>query len=211
MQPAPTTNASPPLADPTPLGLICLSIGCAALLPIAFGVKAALTPDGIRLAAVFCLLFGAGGQILAGLMSFVNKNGVGGTLFTAFSFNWVMNWWSLSELAQGKPVNTTIVLAVDVCFLVIFVAMTVAFGFYSKLLAAFLADIVVLYLARVVREVAGVRELGLVIAAATVVLMGIALYIAFALVLQTAAGRPLLPLGGPLFTAAAPSSGSAAP
>jgi succinate-acetate transporter protein len=211
VQPAPTTNASPPLADPTPLGLICLSIGCAALLPIAFGVKAALTPDGIRLAAVFCLLFGAGGQILAGLMSFVNKNGVGGTLFTAFSFNWVMNWWSLSELAQGKPVNTTIVLAVDVCFLVIFVAMTVAFGFYSKLLAAFLADIVVLYLARVVREVAGVRELGLVIAAATVVLMGIALYIAFALVLQTAAGRPLLPLGGPLFTAAAPSSGSAAP
>jgi len=196
---------APPLGDPTPLGLICLSIGCAALLPLAFGVKAALTPDGLRIAATFCLLFGAGGQMLAGLMSFVNKNALGGTLFTAFSFNWVMNWWGLSDAAQGHPPNSTVVLAVDVCFLVIFVAMTFAFGFYSKLLAAFLGDIVVLYLARIARELLGAHELGVVIAFATVLLMAIALYIAFALVLQTASGRAILPLGGPLFTARAPT------
>jgi len=33
------------IAEPTPLGLICLAIGCAALTPIAFG--ASLTPAGL--------------------------------------------------------------------------------------------------------------------------------------------------------------------
>ncbi len=206
-----TTASAPalPVADPTPLGLICLSIGCAALVPIAFGVRGALTPDGLRIAATFCLLFGAGGQMLAGLMSFANKNGLGGTLFTAFSFNWVMNWWSLSQAAEGHAPNATILLAVDGCFLVIFLVMTVAFGFYSSLLFAFLADIDVLYLARIVRELAGIPALASVIALATVVLMAIALYIAFALILQTAAGRAVLPLGGPVFKVSPPPTAPA--
>ncbi|MBL8741639.1 MAG: hypothetical protein JNK04_11115 [Myxococcales bacterium] len=189
----------PIFADPTPLGLIGLSVGCAALLPIAFGVKSALTADGLRLAAFFCLFFGAGCQMLAGLMSFANKNMLGGTLFTAFSFNWVMNYWSLTELSAGRVPNGAIVLSVDCCFLVVFLVMTVAFGFYSKLLLAFLLDIVVLYVCRIGRELFHAQALGHVIAAATVGLMAIALYIAFALVLNTASGRVVLPMGGPAF------------
>lgn len=205
------TNAADPaarplFADPTPLGLIGLSVGCAALIPIAFGHKAALTPDALRLAAWFCLLFGGGGQILAGLMNFANKNGLGGTLFTAFSFNWVMNYWSLNELSQGRLPNASIVLAVDVCFLVIFLMMTIAFGYYSKLLLAFLVDIDVLYVCRIARELFHMPELGFVIAIATVVLMLIALYITAALVLNQASGRVILPIGGPVFKAAPAAS-----
>lgn len=191
--------APTPLADPTPLGLIGLSVGCAALLPIAFGVKSALNAEGLRMAAMFCLLFGAGGQILAGLMSFVNKNVLGGTLFTAFSFNWIMNYWSLSELSQGRAPSSAIVLSVDACFLVIFLVMTVAFGFHSKLLLVFLADIDLLYVCRIGREVLHMPSLGVGIAWLTVGLMAISLYLAFALVLQAASGRALLPLGGPAF------------
>ena len=101
-------NASPTFAESTPLGLLGLAIGCAALTPIAFG--AALTPDALRTAAWFCLLFGGGGQFLAGLMALANKNQLGGTLFTTFSFNWVMNWWALNELASGRVPNASIVL-----------------------------------------------------------------------------------------------------
>lgn len=36
---------------------------------------------------------------MAGILSLANKNLLGGTLFTAFAFNWVMNWWTLSEAA----------------------------------------------------------------------------------------------------------------
>ncbi len=65
---------------------------------IAFG--ASLTPAGLRTAAVFCLLFGAGGQLLAGLGNLLNKNLYGGTLFTSFAFNWVIN--VVDNLSRGQ-------------------------------------------------------------------------------------------------------------
>jgi len=53
--------------------------------------------------AWFCLLFGAGCQFLAGHDELRHKNGLGGTLaHHVFSFNWVMNYWGLSELASGR-------------------------------------------------------------------------------------------------------------
>src|SRR5512138_3218708 len=111
--PAPPTR----LADPTPIGLICLAVGCAALVPIAFG--ASLTAAGFRTAAVFCLLFGAGGQLVAGVGNLLNHNLYGGTLFTSFAFNWVVNWWVLDAASRGQVADPGVVLAVDVCFLVI--------------------------------------------------------------------------------------------
>lgn len=190
-----------PFAEPTSLGLFGLAIGCAALLPIAFGSKAAMTVDGLHTAAWFCLLFGGGCQFLAGLMSFANKNMLGGTLLTTFSFNWVMNWWALEGLANGKAPNSGIILAVDCAFLLIFVVMTYAFGFFSKLLLVFLLDIDLLYSMRIARELTHTTALSMPIALSTVALMFIALYIALALVLANASQRQILPIGGPLFKA----------
>lgn len=190
-----------PFAEPTSLGLFGLAIGCAALLPIAFGAKSAMTVDGLHTAAWFCLLFGGGCQFLAGLMSFANKNMLGGTLLTTFSFNWVMNWWALEGLANGKAPNSGIILAVDCAFLLVFVVMTYAFGFFSKLLLVFLLDIDLLYGMRIARELTHTTALGLPIALSTVALMLIALYIALALVLANASQRQILPIGGPLFKA----------
>lgn len=199
---------SPRYAEPTSLGLFGLAIGCASLLPVAFGMKAAFAPEALKTAALFCLLFGGGCQLLAGLMSFANKNMLGGTLLTTFSFNWVMNAWSLREISEGRIPSSAVILAVDLCFLVIFVVMTFAFGFFSRLLLVFLLDIDVLYVLRIARELTHVQALGLGIAGATVVLMLIALYIAFALVLANASGRSILPIGAPVF-AATPAPGAA--
>lgn len=199
--PAAAALEAPRFADPTALGLFGLAIGCAALLPIAFGMKSAATVDGLRAAAMICLLFGGGCQFLAGLMSFANKNMLGGTLLTTFSFNWVINWWTLDGIANGKMPNASISLAVDLCFVLIFVAMTYAFAFYSKLLVVFLLDIDVLYALRIIREVAHMPSLGLAIAIASTALMFLALYIAVALVLVNASGKSMLPMGGPMLGA----------
>lgn len=191
----------PRFADPTALGLFGLAIGSASLLPIAFGVKAAFTPDALRTCAIFCLLFGGGCQLLGGLMSFANSNMLGGTLLTTFSFNWMVNAWALHGLAGGAAPSGAVILAVDACFLLIFVVMTYAFGFFSRLLFVFLLDIDVLYLLRIAKELLHSPSLALPIALSTVVLMFIALYIAFSLVLANASGRVILPIGAPLFKA----------
>jgi hypothetical protein len=131
---------------------------------------------------------------------------LGGTLLTTFSFNWVMNWWALDGLVQGKPASLAIILSVDICFLVIFLAMTYAFGFFSKLLVVFLVDIDVIYGLRITRDLLHApAPFALPIALATLVLMALALYIAVALVLVNASGKSVLPMGGPLFA----SKGSA--
>ncbi len=198
---SPSPAAAPPavFAESSPLGLLGLAVGCCALLPIAFGK--ALTPDAFRTAAMFCLLFGGGCQMLAGLMALANKNLLGGTLFTTFAFNWGMNAWTLFNVAEGKLPNPQIVFAVDACFLVIFVVLMFAFGYFSKLLFAFLLDIVVLFAFRIANELLHTRAFALPIALCTVILAGIALWLALAILLNSAAGRVVLPIPGPLFKA----------
>jgi len=195
---APASPAPQPFAESTPLGLLGLAIGCAALLPVALGIT--MTPAALRTAAWFCLLFGGGCQMVAGLMALANKNLLGGTLFTTFAFNWVMNWWALSSLSEGKIPDGHVILSVDICFLLIFVVLTYAFAFFSKLLVAFLGDIVLLYLFRILREVLHApAPFALPVALCTVVLAAIALWLAFAVLVNTSAGRPVFPVPGPLF------------
>jgi succinate-acetate transporter protein len=190
-------SSATPIADPTPVGLICLAVGCAALTPMAFGIG--LAPAGLKTAAIFCLLFGAGGQLVAGLGNLLNRNLYGGTLFTSFAFNWVINWWVLDNLARGQVPDATVLFAVDVCFLVVFLVFTYGFGFFSSLLMAFLVDIDLLYVARIARHAGGGEWLGLVIGSCTVALGVIALWVAFALLINPVAGRAIFPFPGPVF------------
>ena len=194
----------PRFADPTPLGLIGLAIGCAALTPIALGLS--VTPVAFQTAAVFCLLFGGGCQFLAGLMCFANHNVFGGTLLTTFSFNWVVNWWALDSVASGVLPDHGIVLAVDALFLVVFIVMTWGFGYFSKLLFVFLLDIDVLFACRLVNSLTGTQVLALPIALATILLAVLALWVSFAILINPLAGRRVFPFPGPLFVAQAPAA-----
>lgn len=198
---------TPRLADPTPLGLFGLAIGCAALLPAAFGLEGAFAPAALRTAGWYCLLFGAGCQFLAGILSFFRGNGLGGTLLTTFSFNWVMNAWAMWELSEGRAPDRHVVLAVDLCFLPIFAAMTWAFGWTSKLFFWFLLDIDALYILRIVRELTGIGALSVGVAICTVALLALALYIAIAIVLWEVCGRLVLPIPGPMWKRAATPPG----
>ncbi len=192
---------SPRFAEPTPLGLIGLAIGCAALLPIAFGIST--TPEAFGTAAVFCLLFGCGCQMLAGLMCFANHNVYGGTLFTAFAFNWALNWWVLDGLANGQVPDGSILVATEALSLVVFLVLTYGFGFFSKLLFLLLLDIDVLYIAKLAKAGTGLALFDTVVAICTVVLAVLALWIAFAMMINPVAGRPVFAMPGPLFEPAA--------
>jgi len=191
-------------ADPTPMGLIGLAVGCAALSPIALGVV--MTPAALKTAAMLCLLFGGGCQFLAGVMSLANRNLYGGTLFTAFAFNWVMNWWVLTSFAAGTIPDHAVMLSTDICFLIIFAAMTYGFGFFSGLLFFFLLVIDLMYVFKIIAGVTGIASLTLPIAVLTIMLGMIALWIAFALLLNPVAGRRLFWFPGPVFKAVPPAA-----
>lgn len=187
--------------NPAPLGLLGLAIGCAALVPVAFGVSA--TPAAFETASLYALLFGAGCQLLCGLMMFANKNSFGGTVFTCFSFLWAMNAWSFHALSEGRVPDHAVGLAVEVVLFVIFLALTWGFGHIAKALFIFLLDIDLLFVFRLVRSVTHTDAMNLPIACATVGLGVIGLWLAFGALLHPIVGRPVFGVGGPIFHAPA--------
>jgi succinate-acetate transporter protein len=191
--------------DPTPLGLIGLAMGCAALLPIAFGAK--VGPAGLITAAVLCALFGGGCQLLAGLMNLANKNVLGGTLFTAFAFNWALNAWALWSIAHGTIPDHQTLLATEAASLLLFVPLTYAFGHHSSLLFAFMLDIDAIYALKLVAGYGHVTGTELPIAIATLLLGVIAIWLALAMLVNPVAGRTVFPIPGPLFRAPTPARG----
>ncbi len=191
--------------NPIPLGLLGLAVGCAALVPSALGHG--LTPAGLETAAVFALLFGAGCQLLAGLMALANKNVLSGTVFTAFAFLWLVNGWALHALSRGVVPDPAVGLATEIVMLLIFLALTYAFGFFSKLLFLFLLDIDLLFVVRIAKSVTGAQALDPVIAGLTVALAAIALWLAFGALINPVAGKQIFRLGGPLMTASSGGPG----
>ncbi len=183
--------------NPVPLGLLGLAVGCVALVPSAFGYG--LTPTGLRMAAVFALLFGAGCQLLAGLMSLANKNVLSGTVFTAFAFLWIINAWSYYLLSKGVAPDHTVALATEIVLLVIFLALTYAFGFLNRLLFLFLLDVDLLFALRIVKTLTANQSLNVPIGVLTIVLAAIALWLAFGALINPVVGKEVFPLGGPLF------------
>lgn len=194
---------APRFADPTPLGLVGLAIGCAALVPIAFGAKVGV--PGLITAAVICVLFGGGCQLIAGLLNLANGNLLGGTLFAAFAFNWALNGWALWSIAHGVVPEHQILLATEAASLLLFIPLTYAFGHYSGLLFAFLLDIDVLYGFKLLAGYGHVDGTAIPIALCTVALGVIALWIAVAMLVNPVAGRKVLPMPGPLFRGATPA------
>lgn len=184
--------------NPVPLGLLGLAVGCVALVPSAFGYG--LTPAGLQTAAVFALLFGAGCQLLAGLMSLANKNVLSGTVFTAFAFLWLINAWAFHSLSKGIVPDHTVGLATEIVLLVIFLALTYAFGFLSRLLFIFLLDVDLLFAVRIVKSLTANQSLNVPIGVLTLLLAVIALWLAFGALINPVVGRSVFPLGGPLFT-----------
>lgn len=188
-----------PLGNPTPLGLLGLAIACGALTPIAFGV--AVTPSALTTGAVFAVLFGAGCQLLSGLMNFVNKNTFGGTVFTAFSVLWMVNAWSLYSIANGSVPDHAVGLATEIVMLLIFVVLTYGFGFFSSVLFLFLLNVDLLFACRLIKSITLTTAMNIPIAVLTVTMGLIALWLAFGSLINPVSGRNLFPIGTPYFFA----------
>ncbi|MBF0406293.1 MAG: hypothetical protein HQM10_02980 [Candidatus Riflebacteria bacterium] len=183
--------------NPAPLGLIGLSVACSALIPISLGFG--LTKNGLITAGLFALLFGACCQFLAGMMDFANKNSFGGTIFTAFSFNWAINGVVFLGASYGYAPDHHIMLGVETTFLVIFVFLTYGFGHFSKLFFFFLLDIDFLYICKILKNISGAGFLDYPIALFTILLTLISIWLTLATLMNPVVGRELFKIGGPMF------------
>lgn len=186
--------------NPAPMGLMGLAIACFALVPMAFGAE--ITPATLKTAAVYALLFGTGCQFLAGMMDFANRNYFGGSIFTTFSFLWMKNAWELHALSKGIVPDHSITFAVDALLLVVFIVLAYGFGHFSTTLFIFLVDIDLIYVCKLINHVTHSQVMALPVGVFTALLGIIALWIAFASLINPVAGREIFKESKPVFRSA---------
>ena len=200
-----TSSGHGVFGNPAPLGLLGLAVSCAALTPIAFGYG--VTPQGkimhpvFATVATFVLFFGFGTHLLTGLMDYANKNVYGGTIFTTFSFNWLITALSLYAIAYKIHIDHHIILATEVVLLVVFLFLTYGFGFFSKALFVFLLDIDLLYACKLLKGFTGSSAFNIPIGIFTVLLGLIGLWLALAGLINPITGKSFFPVGTPMFFA----------
>ena len=183
--------------NPAPLGLFGLAISCGALTPIAFGVG--LNQKGFITAAVFAIFFGGFCQLFTGLMDFANKNTYGGTIFTAFAFNWFITGGAMIAGAFGFVPEHSVIVATEIVMFIVFIFLTYGFGFFSKLLFLFLLDIDLLYVCKIAKAFLHVEYFDIPIAIFTLALGIIGLWLTLAGLMNPIIGKALFPVGGPMF------------
>lgn len=189
--------------NPAPLGLLGLAVSCAALTPITFGYG--ITPEGklnpavFATVATFVLFFGFCTHLLTGLMDYANKNVYGGTIFTTFSFNWMITALSLYGVAFHWHLDHKIILATEIILLAVFIFLTYGFGFFSKGLFFFLLDIDLMYIFKLLFGFTGNKIFALPIAITTVLLGLIGLWLALAGLMNPLTGKEMFKVGRPFF------------
>ncbi|NUM36581.1 MAG: hypothetical protein HUU50_18725 [Candidatus Brocadiae bacterium] len=183
--------------NPAPLGLLGLAVSCAALLPVAMGFT--ITKSALITSGTFVLFFGFACHLLTGLMEFANRNTYGGTIFTAFAFNWLITGLSLFGLAFGFMPDHQVILATEIVLFIIFLFLTYGFGFFSKLLFYFLLDIDFMYVCKIIKSSTGTNLMDWPVAIFTAILGLIGLWLSLAGLINPIAGKEFFKLGKPLF------------
>ena len=190
--------------NPAPLGLLGLAVSCAALTPVAFGYG--LDSNGHPIpcvfftTGVFLLLFGFATHLITGIMDFANKNAYGGTIFSAFAFNWLAGSIGNFAVAFNYHLDHNIILATEVVLMAIFIFLTYGFGFFSKALFFFLLDIDLLFICKLAKGFSKSHIFDMPIAIFTIILGLIGLWLALGGLINPITGKEFFPVGRPVFS-----------
>jgi uncharacterized protein len=183
-----------PVADPAPLGLAAF-----ALTTFLLSVKNAGWTDGGAAWLGFAFAYGGLAQLLAGMWEFRNRNVFGATAFTTYGAFWIgLGLYVL--LAEGASPNATNDLAFILLAFAIFNTYMLLWS--TRVTVAVFLVFLALEATEVVLSVGFFTDTESIVKAGGivgVVTAAIAWYASAAGVVNGMAGRPVLPVGSPMW------------
>ena len=196
-----------PLADPAPLGL-----GAFALTTFVLSAHNAFGPTTVPLLAFFgvAVFYGGLGQFMAGLFEFRNKNVFGATAFTTYGAFWMALATFVGLILFGKVVAKDIAPSLGWILLAFAIFNTYMLLWSTRVSGAVFAVFLTLEVTEILLFIgnfngdaagAGIVQLG---GYAGLVTAAVAWYASAAGVVNGMAGRPVLPVGAPMWGEAAP-------
>jgi len=196
-----------PLADPAPLGL-----GAFALTTFVLSAHNAFGATTVPLLAFFgvAVFYGGLGQFMAGLFEFRNKNVFGATAFTTYGAFWMALATFVGLILFGKVVAKDITPSLGWILLAFAIFNTYMLLWSTRVSGAVFAVFLTLEVTEILLFIgnfngdaagAGIVQLG---GYAGLVTAAVAWYASAAGVVNGMAGRPVLPVGAPMWGEAAP-------
>jgi len=127
------------LGNPTPIGLMGLALGCAALAPAELGWTEILDPK----VWLWMMMTAGTLQIYAGIIDLVNKNVLGATAFTVYGTLWLIAGLQLGAQILGDPMVKVYIYIAFLCFTTF---MTVGFMTVSLNLTIVFMEFIIIFL-----------------------------------------------------------------
>lgn len=186
------------VCEPAPLGLIGLAIAALVLGVHDMGWLDGALDKSLMIPWTLCL--GATAQLIAGLMDFKRKNIFGATAFTTYSLLWyaVTITLFITTWKQGAAPNLEHYALGLIGFLIFSLILTVASTMTNKVLLAILAFIDLAILALVLHIL--IDTDAILVGVPLLAVSALSFYGAAAGLLNTMAGKVVLPMGKAVWT-----------
>jgi succinate-acetate transporter protein len=176
-----------PIGSPMPLGFFTVAIDSVLVSALQWGLL-----PGIDRQAVALIVFPAFVvQVIVGIFAFHGRDSIAATLMMSFATTWLVD----ALIFYTNPPGATAALGIFFVVFAVFAAFMLASALPKRALAAVLAVAVPRFLIAGVADLAGSQALSQAGAALGFLLAAVALYTAFALLMEDSRGREVLPIG----------------
>jgi hypothetical protein len=170
-----------------PLGFFTVAIDSVLVSVLQWGM---LPPSGER--AVALIVFPAFVvQAIVGIFALLGRDGIAGTLMLSFATTWVIE----ALVFYLNPPGAAEALGIFFIVFAVFAALLLISALAKRALAAVLVVVVPRFLVAGIAEITGSHAVAQAAAVLGFLLAAVALYTAFALLLEDSLGREILPIG----------------
>jgi hypothetical protein len=176
-----------PIGSPLPLGFFTVAIDNVLVSTLQWG----LLPTADRRAVALIVLPAFIVQAIAGLFALGARDSSAGTLMLSFATTWLVD----ALIFYVDPPGASAALGMFYVVFAVFVALMLASALLKRALAAVLAVAVPRFLVAGVADLTGNQVLAQAGAVLGFLLAAVAMYTAFALLLEDSRGREVLPIG----------------
>lgn len=176
-----------PIGSPLPLGFFTVAIDNVVVSTIQWG----LLPAGDRRAVALVVLPAFVVQAIVGVFAISARDSISGTLMLSFATTWLVDFLILFVYPPGAAA------AFGIFYIVfaVFIALMLVSALLKRALAAVLLVASPRFLIAGIAEITGNHGVSKASAVLGFLLAAVAMYTAFALLLEDARGRELLPIG----------------
>jgi uncharacterized protein len=176
-----------PMGSPLPLGFFTVAIDNVVVSALQWG----LLPAADRRAVALVVLPAFVVQVIVGILALAARDSIAGTLMLSFATTWLVDFLIL----YLNPPGAAAALGIFYIVFAVFVALMLASALLKRALAAVLLVAVPRFLIAGIAELSDSHAVSQAGAALGFLLAAVAMYTAFALLLEDARGREVLPIG----------------